>query len=96
MTRKAGWLTTSKTKPLIIDNLAALIRQGEAGVADKELLEELRTYVIDARGKTNAAHGCFDDRVVAYAIAIFGLNSMPRRERTWSTRPEIADSIAGY
>lgn len=96
MTRKAGWLTTSKTKPLIIDNLAALIRQGEGGIADKELLEELRTYVIDGRGKTNAAHGCFDDRVIAYAIALFGLNSMPRRERTWTTRPEIADSVAGY
>ena len=81
LTRRAGFLTTSKTKPLIIDNLVHLLRQGESGIVDKELIDELRTYVVDARGITNAQQGCFDDRIMAYAIALFGLNSMPRKHR---------------
>jgi hypothetical protein len=81
LTRRAGFLTTSKTKPLIIDNLVHLLRQGESGIVDEELISELRTYVVDARGITNAQSGCFDDRIMAYAIALFGLNSMPRKHR---------------
>ena len=81
LTRRAGFLTTTKTKPLIIDNLVHLLRQGESGIVDKELIDELRTYVVDARGITNAQPGCFDDRIMAYAIALFGLNSMPRKHR---------------
>ena len=81
LTRRAGFLTTSKTKPLIIDNLVHLLRQGESGIVDEELISELRTYVVDARGITNAQAGCFDDRIMAYAIALFGLNSMPRKHR---------------
>ena len=37
LTKRGGFLTTSKTKPLIIDNLAALLRQEESGIADLEL-----------------------------------------------------------
>jgi len=81
LTRRAGFLTTSKTKPLIIDNLVHLLRQGESGIVDIDLIDELRTYVVDARGITNAQQGCFDDRIMAYAIALFGLNSMPRKHR---------------
>ena len=33
MTKRGGFLTTTKTKPLIIDNLAALLRQRESGIA---------------------------------------------------------------
>jgi len=36
---------------------------------------------MDARGITNAQQGCYDDRIMAYAIALFGLNSMPRTHR---------------
>ena len=86
LTRRAGFMTTSKTKPLIIDNLAHLLRQGESGIVDIDLIDELRTYVVDARGITNAQHGCFDDRIMAYAIALFGLNSMPRKHRQNFTR----------
>ncbi len=81
LTRRAGFLTTTKTKPLIIDNLVHLLRQGESGIVDMELINELRTYVVDARGITNAQSGCFDDRIMAYSIALFGLNSMPRKHR---------------
>ena len=97
LTKRGGFLTTSKTKPLIIDNLAALLRQGESGIADKELVNELRTYVIDEKGAYNAQSGCHDDRVMAYAIALHGLASMPRpRRHEVKRRFKTVDSTTGY
>jgi hypothetical protein len=98
MTKRAGFYTSSKTKPLIIDNLAALLRKRDSGISDTELVKELRNYVIDDKGITNAKAGCFDDRVMAYAIALFGLNSMPRnrRTKTVATKYEPFDSVVGY
>lgn len=98
MTKRAGFYTSSKTKPLIIDNLAALLRKRDSGIADKELVKELRNYVIDDKGSTNAKAGCFDDRVMAYAIALFGLNTMPRNRKTSTavSKYEPFDSVVGY
>jgi hypothetical protein len=97
-TKRGGFLTTSKTKPLIIDNLARLLRLEESGIADTELIGECRTYVIDEKGAFNAQNGCYDDRVMAFAIALHGLGSMPRprihiaRTRRFKT----IDSTVGY
>jgi hypothetical protein len=97
LTKRGGFLTTSKTKPLIVDNLATLLRQGESGVADIELLNELRTYIIDDKGSYNSQNGCYDDRVMAYAIALHGLASMPRpRHRTIQKRFKSLDPVTGY
>jgi hypothetical protein len=98
MTRRAGFYTSSKTKPLIIDNLAALIRSRESGIADIDLVKELRTYVIDEKGVTNARSGCFDDRVMAYALALHGLNTMPRNRKVMGTarKYQPVDSTVGY
>lgn len=98
--KRAGWLTTTKTKPLIIDNLAALLVQGQAGIADIETVRECRTYMVDSKGRTNAMQGRYDDRVMAFAIALFGLNSMPRENpdrSKWSGRQWVpADPTVGY
>jgi hypothetical protein len=97
MTKRGGFLTTSKTKPLIIDNLAALLRQGQSGIADIDLVNELRTYIIDDKGAFNSQSGCYDDRVMAYAIALHGLASMPRpRHRTIQRRFKTLDPVTGY
>ena len=98
LTRRVGFLTTSKTKPLIIDNIRSLIRKRDSGLADKAYISELRTYVVDEKGVTNAKEKCFDDRVMSYALAMFGLNSMPRTRRYLGggKRWKPADSRAGY
>ena len=97
LTKRGGFLTTSKTKPLIVDNMAALLRQEESGIADIELVNELRTYVIDEKGSFNSQQGCYDDRVMAFAIALHGLASMPRpRAPIIQKRYESVDAIAGY
>jgi hypothetical protein len=97
MTKRGGFLTTSKTKPLIVDNFAALLRQGESGIADTDLISELRTFVIDEKGSYNSQRGCHDDRVIAYAIALHGLASMPRpRHHVPSKRFQPMDAATGW
>ncbi|MGY8873088.1 MAG: hypothetical protein ACKVJE_21905, partial [Pseudomonadales bacterium] len=80
-TRKLGWLTTSVTKPLMIDNLKELIREGESGVASKAHIQEMFTYIVDQKGRYNATPNCHDDRVISYAIAHQMLAVMPRKPK---------------
>ena len=69
-TKKVGWSTNSKTKPLMIDKLAEFIREKWLGIKDLEIVMELYSYVIDDKGKTNAQEGKHDDCVMAFAIAL--------------------------
>jgi len=81
--KELGWQTNLKTKPLMIDDLGALIREKEIDINSKELISEAMTYVKDDKGATNAQSGCFDDRIVSLAIAI----------QTRKQIPEILDVI---
>lgn len=63
-----GWLTTSKTRPQIINNLARVIDHKELGLVAKEDIDEMMTF-IKRYGKEPAADiNCFDDRVIKTAI----------------------------
>ena len=69
-TTKMGWMTSVKTKPLMIDDMAQWIREQEIKINSKQLIRECLTYVIDDRGRTNAQSGCLDDRVMSFALAL--------------------------
>ena len=49
-TVKLGFTTTSKTKPLIIDQLRASMREGELELNDKTTLREMLTSVVSDSG----------------------------------------------
>jgi hypothetical protein len=70
VTKKLGWTTTSRTKPLMIDKLAEFIREKLLGIYSDLVISEAFTYVIDDKGKTNAQSGCYDDTVMAVAIML--------------------------
>jgi hypothetical protein len=63
-----GWLTNRRTKPIIINALAAAIRDGEITDYDIIFIRECMTYVIDDQGFTAAQEGMHDDCVMAKAI----------------------------
>lgn len=67
-TSKLGWLTNVKTKPLMIDRLREVIRDGSLTDWDNTFISECMTYVVDDNGKTNAQEGGHDDCVMAKAI----------------------------
>jgi hypothetical protein len=80
-TRKLGFNTNRRTKPLIIDQLSALFREqeilGGTGINCRETVLECQTYCVQDDGSYAAALGCHDDRVMSYAIANFVLQQAP-------------------
>lgn len=65
-----GWRTDKKTKPIIVNNLAKAIREGDIIDLDIVFVRECMTYIRDDQGHTNAQEGMFDDTVMAKAIAL--------------------------
>lgn len=70
LTKKLGWTTSRKSKPIAIDKLAEYIREKFLGIWDFEIIKECYSYVIDDKGKTNAQEGTFDDCVMSLAITL--------------------------
>lgn len=68
-TVKLGFTTSSKTKPLIIDQLRAALREGELELNDAVTIRELMTYIVTETGAMEAEPSCFDDCVMALALA---------------------------
>lgn len=68
-TTKLGFTTTAKTKPLIIDQLRASMREEELEINCKVTLREMLTYIVTESGAMQAEAGCFDDCVMALAFA---------------------------
>lgn len=68
-TVKLGFTTTSKTKPLIIDQLRAAMREEEIELNDKVTLREMLSYIVTESGAMQAESGCFDDCVMSLALA---------------------------
>jgi hypothetical protein len=68
-TVKLGFSTNAKSKPMVIDELRATMREREITVRDRRTLEEMRSFVVTEEGKLEAEQGCHDDTVMALAIA---------------------------
>ena len=68
-TVKLGFTTTSKTKPLIIDQLRASVREEEIELNDKTTIREMMTYIVTESGAMEAEPSCFDDCVMSLALA---------------------------
>jgi hypothetical protein len=68
-TVKLGFTTTAKTKPLIIDQLRASMREGELELNDLTTIREMLTYIVTETGAMEAEANCHDDCVMALALA---------------------------
>jgi hypothetical protein len=77
-----GWVTNARTKPLMLDELAAAIADGKAQLRSQALIQECLTFV-SRDGVQGAQEGRFDDRVIATAIALQCCRREPAR---WSTK----------
>lgn len=70
ITKKIGWNTNRRTKPIMINALAEYIREMWLGIKWDTLISECFTYIIEEDGSTNAQAGSHDDTVIATAIAL--------------------------
>lgn len=70
-TEMLGWVTTVETRMPMLDNLAALVRDGSFEIRSKDSLKEMATFVLGEDGKPQAQQGAHDDRVISLAIACY-------------------------
>lgn len=69
-TEDYGWVTSSATRPKMLDDLALAIRQKSIVIYSKIILDELFTFIRNIKtGKPEADNGSHDDLVISLAIA---------------------------
>jgi len=67
--QQLGWQTNAKTRDLLIGELKTAIEEYLMKINDTEFIDQCMTFQDDGTGKYQAEEGCFDDLVLAYAIA---------------------------
>jgi hypothetical protein len=68
-TLNIGFQTNVSSKPLIIDKLRGEVRERAIEINDEVTLSEMMSFVVTESGKMEGEAGCFDDCVMALAIA---------------------------
>jgi hypothetical protein len=64
-----GFQTNVGSRPLIIDKLRGDVRERCIHIYDQTTLSEMLSFIVTESGKMEAEQGCFDDCVLALAIA---------------------------
>lgn len=97
-TKKVGWRTDSKTRPMMLDDLARLVRDRELLTFDSRFLKECMAFKRNDRGKPEAEKGSHDDRVIAMAIAnqMAQIHHYEEDEEDDVPENEPLDALAGY
>jgi hypothetical protein len=67
---RLGWRTNTSTKDLMENYGRQLMREDGLTIRSRALVEELLSYVVHEDGSTGANVSCFDDRVIAFLIAL--------------------------
>ena len=70
-TRKIGWWTTTKSRPLLIAIGKTYIREMTGEINDLEIISECMTFIVKESGKEEAEIGCYDDCCLAFCIACY-------------------------
>lgn len=85
-----GWITSSKTRPLLIAEAVQTVRDDVDLINDRKTLEEMLTFTRNEKGRPEAANGCRDDLVISYGIALsirgqqrYNVEAGERRVTTW-------------
>jgi len=66
---RPGFRMTTSTKPMVIGYLKRAIDEEDIWIPSKEIIGELKTYVANDKGQTEALPGNHDDLIMALAIA---------------------------
>lgn len=75
--RDYGWWTTAKTRPLITDAFKTYVLRNDIQINSSKLVEEMNSFVDNPRKDgmfrhhLAAAPGYHDDRIMAFAIALY-------------------------
>jgi hypothetical protein len=67
---QTGWLTTSASRPRMVEQFATRLRRAPGKLESRRLLQECKTFIRKENGAASAANGAHDDLVMAMAIAL--------------------------
>mgnify|MGYP001558066449 CR=1 FL=1 len=84
---KLGWITTTQSRPLLLDSLKEAVADGSWLTQDSEWLEEAYTFEEDERGWGRAAASSRDDLIFAAGIAIMARMQYPVTRHSYTTTP---------
>ena len=70
-----GWSTDKITRKTVIDHMAAELMDRNFDIPDLDVLKEMKVFVVNDKGKPEAAPGHHDDHVLAAAIALYNIDS---------------------
>ena len=70
-----GWQTDKVTRKTLIDHMAAELMDRNFDIPDPDILHEMKVFVVNEKGKPEAAPGHHDDHVLASALAIYNMES---------------------
>ena len=73
--KKVGYVTNSKTKPLMINKFREMFEENQIVINSKTLLEEMKVFKIEG-DKMGAISGMHDDCVMATAMALMGFGGV--------------------
>lgn len=73
-----GWSTNKKTKPLMVDGLYQMSRDGGLQIRCKETVSEMRTFK-EENGSYGSESGCHDERVDTAGMASQMMTLLPRK-----------------
>lgn len=72
--KKIGFVTSSQTKTMIINDLVEAIETGQLLINSKFVLEEMKVFVADGN-KMGAMKGRHDDTIMSIAMALHGIKA---------------------
>lgn len=70
ITGELGWVTDSLSKESLIADATNLLRDKRIVLYDEQTVGEMMSFVRDSEGKARAAKSAYDDRVMAFLIAL--------------------------
>lgn len=73
--KKVGYVTNSKTKPLMVNKFREMFEENQIVINSKTLLEEMKVFKIEG-DKMGAISGMHDDCVMSTAMAIMGFDGV--------------------
>lgn len=69
ISKELGWTTSTLTRPILVKDWRNAIDNKLIRLYDEEFIEEHKTFVINSKGKPEAAKGFHDDCVISPAIS---------------------------
>jgi hypothetical protein len=88
VTKQFGFNTNKKTKPLVLANLVALVREHTDIFNDEKTLRQMLTFVKKDGGVQEAEEGYHDDKVMSIAIAHQGISQVKFPAEVITVQPQ--------